>query len=104
MFRLNPFMFAVLPLPSYICMRLRIPNRAAPKLVGNCKTPGDQSQTKRSGFDVPRMCLLPSEKKQNCRQRGPVSSKCEQSSMRDHRGCKWGYITPKRTNERTGAY
>ena len=60
--QLNPFMFAVLPLPSYICMGLRIPNRAAPKLVGNCKTPGDQSQTKRSGFDVPRMCLLPSEK------------------------------------------
>jgi hypothetical protein len=44
--QINPFVFAVLPLSSYSCMRLGIPNRTAPKRVGNCKTPGDQGQTK----------------------------------------------------------
>ena len=50
------------------------------------------------------MCLLPSEENNFTGSGDQLSSKCEQSPMGEHRGCRWGDITPKRTNGRTGGY
>ena len=48
--------------------------------------------------------MLPSEENNFTGSGDQLSSKCEQSPMGEHRGCRWGDITPQRTNGRTGGY